>query len=134
MLTAIWHSFRRIPLWVQIWVVLILMPINFATLCFVAQPSGLWLAILAIGGMLPNAYIMASERGLSKLMALPHVLLWTPLCLLIGCLLYGHYAGTQLLSDGYRQFLIALLIIDVISLAFDFPDLYRWWRGDRAIA
>lgn len=134
MLVDIWKSFRRIPLWVQIWVAGILMPVNFLAVYFVNEPYGLWVAILAVGGMLPNAFILAAERGLSKLMALPHIFVWTPLCMLAAWLLYGHFSGETVLSDSYSCFLIALLVIDVISLAFDFPDGLKWVRGDRAIA
>lgn len=134
MLIDIWKSFRRIPLWVQIWVAGILMPINFLTLCFLNEPYGLWVAILAIGGMLPNGPILAIERGLSKMMAIPHIFVWTPLCLLVAWLLYGHYSGAGVLSDSYVCYLIALLVIDVISLGFDFPDGLKWLRGDRDIA
>jgi hypothetical protein len=134
MLIDIWRSFRRIPLWVQIWVAGILMPINFLAVLFFTENYGQWVAILAIAGMLPNAVILATERGLSKMMAIPHVLIWTPLCLLLAWLLYGHFNGGPVLSDNYAYYLMALLIIDVISLGFDFPDTLKWLRGDRAIA
>ena len=134
MLIDIWKSFRRIPLWVQIWVAGILMPINFLAVCFATEHYGHWVAVLAIGGMLPNAFILASERGLSKMMAIPHIMIWTPLCLLLAWLLYGHSSGGTELSDTYACYLIALLVIDSISLGFDFPDTLKWFRGDRAIA
>lgn len=134
MLFDIWKSFRRMPLWVQIWMTGILMPINFISLAFVSEPLGLWVAILAVGGMMPNAVIMAVERGLSSAMAIPHLFMWTPLCLLAAYLLYGHYNGGQVLSENYACFILALLIIDVISLAFDYPDTRKWLRGDRHIA
>lgn len=60
----IWQSYRSLPLWVQIWVFGILVPVNSAAIFFVFQPSGLWVALLAIGAMLPNIPIMLYERGL----------------------------------------------------------------------
>ena len=129
MVTDIWSSFRRMPGWVQIWVAFILAPVNVATLAMLAQPWGGWVAGLAIGGMLPNLAIMAYERGLSKLMALPHILIWTPLVIYLGALLAGSGA-----EGGISPFLAALFVVNAISLAFDFPDFIKWLRGDRAIA
>ncbi len=114
----------------QIWVALILVPVNVASLLFVTRPGGLLIAALAVGGMLPNIAIMFAERGLSKLMALPHVLIWTPLVIIIA-LTMSDCMGCE---RGYVNFLLLLLITDLVSLAFDFPDLWKWWKGDRAIA
>lgn len=108
---------------------LILVPVNVAALFFVALPWGWTVAALAIGGMLPNLPIMLGERGLSKRMALPHVVIWTPLVgLLIWLLAGGRVAGWQ------ATYLGLLLIVDAISLGFDFPDAVKWGRGDRDIA
>jgi len=130
MIIDIWNSFRRLPLWVQIWMCIILVPVNLATLAFISEPYGLLVAVLAIGGMLPNLGFMATERGLSKAMSLPHLVLWSPLVLLVAWILMTGGA----LDPNYLTFLWILLVIDVISLAFDFPDAWRWYKGDRAIA
>ena len=124
----IWRSFRAIPLWVQIWIVVLLMPINLATLAFWGQPNGALITVLAIGGMALNLPIMVVERGLSKLMSLPHVLLWTPLVVIVAVMIGGP------LDPAFKTFLWILLLLDVISLAFDFPDIWKWWKGDRSVA
>lgn len=131
MITDIWNSYRRMPMWVQIWVGLILIPINLLGLLFWNEPYGHWIAILSVGGMLPNLIFMALDRGFGKAMALSHVVIWTPLCLLITFLLYSHFSETLALSYDYVIFLTALLIIDVVSLYFDYPDSLKWLRGDR---
>lgn len=123
----IWSSFRSLPLWVQIWVALILVPINMAPLFFIDQPSGIMIAILAIIGIAPNIGVIIMERGFSKLMALPHLLPWS---ILIAILLINRPEGSQ----AYQIFLWALLIINTVSLLFDYPDAYKWWKGDRNIA
>jgi len=125
----IWNSFRRMPLWVQVWVALILVPVNMAPLFFLGQPYAIWVAVLSIGGLMPNLPIMLNDRGLSKLMALPHLVAWTPLVVLIGWLL-----ATGAPVGGYWVLLVVLLGVDLISLGFDFPDALKWWRGDRDIA
>ncbi len=123
----IWRSYRALPLWVQIWVSGILVPVNAAAIFFVLQPSGLWVAVLAIGAMLPNIAIMLHERGLSKMMAFPHLLPWSVLVL---WLLLAMPAG----SAAYGGYLWVLLAVDALSLGFDFPDAVKWLKGDRAIA
>jgi hypothetical protein len=124
----VWRSFRRLPMWVQVWVAVILVPVNMAALLFLSEPMGLWIAVLAVGGMLPNMVIMAVERGFSKAMALPHVLIWTVLVVLI---LWVRAAG---ISPGFRGYLTVLLLVDLVSLVFDYRDAAAWWKGDRAVA
>ena len=124
----IWSSFRRLPLAVQAWVALWLAPINIAALAFLGQRNGVLIAVLAIGGMAPNMFIMMRERGLSALMALPHLVIWTPLVVVA---LITLFSGV---GSGYAIFLVLLLITDVVSLVFDVKDFAAWRAGDRAIA
>ena len=128
MITEIFESFRRLPIAVQAWVALWLAPINIATLAFLGQTSGVLIAVLAIGGMAPNMVIMARERGLSALMALPHLVIWTPLVVVV---LITLFSGV---STGYAIFLVVLLVTDVISLIFDAKDFAEWRAGSRSIA
>lgn len=129
MFLDIYHSFRRLPLWVQLWVAVILVPVNLVSLAFVGAPGGILVAVLAIGGMLPNLVLMAAERGLSKAMSFPHLVLWGPLVAVLAGML-----ARQELSAGFATYLWLLLIIDAVSLGFDIPDALKWWRGDRDIA
>ncbi|SEM83116.1 hypothetical protein SAMN04488077_108141 [Roseovarius tolerans] len=128
MISEIWHSYRRLPLWVQAWVSVILVPVNTASLAFLSEPFGLWVAALAVGAMLLNGVMMLVERGFSKLMALPHVLIWTPMLGLVLWLL------AQEIAPDYRIYLLILLAVDVISLVFDVIDTRKWLSGDRKIA
>ena len=128
MISQIWHSYRRLPLWVQAWVSFILVPVNAASLAFLSEPWGLWLAAMAVGAMLLNGVIMLAERGFSKLMALPHVLIWTPMLGLVLWLL------AQDIAPAYRIYLLILLAVDVVSLIFDVIDTRKWVSGDRNIA
>ena len=130
MILEIWQSFRRISLWVQIWVVLILVPVNLLPLAYLDEPFGVWIAVLSVGGMLPNLVIMIAERGLSKRMALPHLLIWTPLVVMLGLLLQGDMG----VSVGFGTVLIMVFVIDLLSLVFDYIDSWKWWQGDRAIS
>lgn len=125
---AIWGSYRRLPLWVQIWVAVILVPVNAVSLVWWPAPMGAWVAGMAVGAMLLNGALMPIERGFSKLMALPHVVIWTPLLGVVLWLL------TQEITPGFRRYLLVLLIVDTISLVLDYADLRRWWSGDRSVA
>ncbi len=127
MIVDVYNSFRAMPLWVQVWVALILVPVNMASLFFVGQPMGIWIAVLAIGAMLPNLPVILYDRGFSKLMAIPHLLPWT---ILVVWLLVAMPEG----SVSYELYLWILLVINAISLGFDYPDAFKYWRGDRAPA
>ena len=126
----IWQSFRRMPVWVQIWVAIVLVPVNLAAVAFVAEPYGGWIALLAIGGMAPNLPIMLIERGFSRTMTWSHLLLWTPLVALVIWILVSQIG----LAGSYRMYLIVLLVVDLISLGFDYVDARKWLRGARAVA
>ena len=126
----IWSSFRRLPLWVQIWIAALLVPVNMLSLAFVGHASGFLVALLAIGGMAPNAGFMIYERGLSRAMSLSHLVFWTPLIVVI----IGIFRGPSDLALPFSAYLIVLLGVDLISLAFDIPDSWRWFKGKRQIA
>jgi len=125
-LLDIWHSFRSLPLWVQIWVGLILVPVNTATIVLITEPGSYLIPILAIGGMLPNAVLMFVERGFSKAMALSHVVLWIPLLVLL---------TIDIKSNSiFADYLMVLFAVDFISICFDLKDSRDWLKGDRKTA
>jgi len=126
----IWASFRALPLWVQLWVSLLLMPVNFASLMFLSAEGGGMIAFLAVGGMIPNAPILLWERGFSKLLAVPHILFWMPLLFIIILRLIG---GIDQGSDFYT-YLVILFITNTISIVFDLFDTWSWIRGERNVA
>ncbi|MBL4751402.1 MAG: hypothetical protein JKX71_12620 [Amylibacter sp.] len=125
-LLDIWRSFRSMPLWVQIWVGMILVPVNMATIVLITEPCCWLIPVLAIGGMVPNAVLMFVERGFSKAMALSHVLLWVPLLLLTGYEIA--------VNSIFGSYLIVLFVVDFISICFDLKDSRDWLKGDRGVA
>ena len=106
----VWDSFCRLPLWVQVWVGLVLVPANLLTLFFVRRKYGKWIAVLAVGGMLSNIPITLIERGMSKLMSLPHIIFWTPLCVFILWLLKGNFKSEEAMGRTFVYFLFLSLI------------------------
>ncbi len=121
-LARIQTSFFALPIWVQVWMMFILGPINLATLAFLSQPAGVLIATLALSGMIFTVSIVFAVGGFSKQAAAGHILPWTPLVLM---LIFARPDG----SAVYQAFLTALLIINVISLAFDFNDLRIWLKS-----
>ena len=126
LISDIWASFQALPTWVKIWMMLILVPINFASLFFLSEPTGGWVALLAIGAMIPNLPIMWQIRGFSKAMAPPHVVPWT---ILVGWLLFARPQA----SGVYATYLWVLLIVNSVSLLFDYTDSWQWLKGNRAV-
>lgn len=121
-LARIRQSFFDLPTWVQIWMMFILGPVNMATLAFLNQPAGVLIAALALSGMIITVAIVIAVGGFFKLAAAGHVLPWTPLVLI---LTFARPDGTAV----YQAFLTALLVINVISLAFDLNDLRIWLKS-----
>ena len=128
MIRDIWASYRDLPLWVQIWVSGWLAPVNIATVFFISEQNGLWLFLLMLAGIAPNLPIMIKARGMSDLMALPHLVAWP---LLLGLIVITLVQGT---TGAHAVFLVVLLITDVISLVFDAIDFNNWRNSDQAIA
>lgn len=119
----IWKSFLDMPLWVRVWTFLILVPINFSAVLFIEEPGAFLVASLAVAGVAFNAIPLWIERGFSNTMAISHVVLWIPLVIII----IIDLANSELvLRDNYRYFLMSLLLINLISLAFDIPDVFKW--------
>ncbi len=127
LLTDCLQSYRALPIWVQIWVMFILMPMNMASLYFIGEPMGLWVAFLANIAMMMNLPVMIRDRGFSKLMAVPHLIPWIAL---VALLLLWRPDVTGL----YDWYLTALLITNIISLFFDIPDAISWFGGSREVA
>lgn len=124
LIADIWHSLRALPLWVQIWTMGILVPVNLASILFIGEADGGWIAFLAIAGIAPNLPVMVIQRGFSRLMAFSHVVFWTPLVI---WLILFRPQGAQ----SYQLYLLLLIAADLISLGFDYGDVVRWWRGER---
>lgn len=123
----IWKSLRSLPLWVQIWVLGILVPVNGAAFFLTQWPTGeaaAWAAAFVVATNMP---IMYAYGGMTKLMSIPHLFAWFPL---------EYYAIARLGSAAGGELVYAWLVIGVngISLVFDVMDSWRWLRGDRAVA
>lgn len=131
-LIQVWTSFRHLPSWVQLWLGIILVPANAASLLLLDTPSGTWAAWAGLFVIATNIPIMLRDRGMSRLMALPHLLAWVPLHLALVVRLNGGVASIPL-SAAEQAFAIMILIINGVSLTFDVTDTWRWCRGERSV-
>lgn len=128
-LVDIWAWFLAMPLWVQVWVAVILFPANLASFFFLDEQFGiivmlLCFALLCTAWWLPNIFILFYEKGFSNLMALPHILPWAALIVLV-CTM------TPSLTDSFGIYLWLVTGINAISLAFDIPHAYHLLRRER---
>ena len=115
-------------MWVRLWVSLILVPVNLATLIFSEELSATLIMSLAVAGLAFNIIPMVLDRGFTSSMALPHVIFWLPLVVILFYLLF---VTDTTIPYYYRYFLLVLLICDTISLAMDIPDSIRWLKDKR---
>lgn len=131
-LQRIWHSYRSLPLWVQVWVGGILAPVNALSFLQLHTLSGQWAAWAALFVVVTNVPIMWLEQGMSKLMSVPHLLAWLPLQVALLARLAGQL-GTTPLQPFEQPLILALLLTNGISLVFDAIDSVRWFKGDRTV-
>lgn len=128
-LSACHRSFLALPRWVQIWVGVVLVPVNALPFFFLDTPTGRVAALAAMFVVLTNLPIMLIERGMSRLMAVPHLLAWLPLLPYLAARLVFQ----QPLARSEMLLAIALVVVNSTSLVFDTLDTWRWICGKRDI-
>lgn len=127
-----WASFRSLPGWVQFWVGCILVPVNAASFAMLDTGSGRAIAAAALLVVATNVPIMLWARGMTKLMAVPHLLIWGPLQWFLLSKI-TQISGADAMPPLELIYVSAMLLVNGISLAFDALDSWRWLKGDRAV-
>lgn len=130
--SAVWRSWQSLPVWVRIWVGGILVPANAAAFFMTHTPMGKAAAIAAIFVILTNVPIMLYEGGMSRMMAMPHLVAWIPLSIYIIARLLV-FSNSPAMGKEELIFAIIILVVNGISLIFDTVDTIKWWRGKRDI-
>lgn len=131
-LMVAWASYRRMPLWVQLWVGLILFPANALSFFLLDTWFGYYAAWAAAFVFLTNMPIMYFCRGMSRLMAVPHLFGWIPLEIL-GVMRLFEQIGPSPIPPMECAFVSLIVIVNGISLVFDFNDTNKWIQGDRQV-
>jgi hypothetical protein len=124
-----WASFRALPVWVQWWVGGLLIPVNALPFFLLDTPTGRLGAAASLVVVMSNVPVMLAERGMSRLLSIPHLIAWIPLCV---ALLLRAFSGDPI-ENWERALLFALLAVNGVSLLFDAIDSWRWLRGDREV-
>lgn len=128
-ITRIVKSCFALPKWVFIWVFFILVPANFSGIFLLSYETGFWVAVLGMGGIMPNLVFLYLNGGMSKVLAIPHLIFWIPL----HCILYILWATRPEMSSFEQNYLLLIASINTISLVFDFYDARQWYKGKRDV-
>lgn len=122
-------SFNALPTWVRIWVGGVLVPANTVPFLFLHTATGQAAAWAALFVAVTNVPIMLQQRGMSRLMSVPHLLAWIPLVAWLAL----RFAGPTPLSSAETALAWLLVIVNSLSLVFDVVDSWRWFAGARDI-
>ena len=114
----------RMPIQVQLWVVA-LVGANIVAPLFFLQHLEAQLTLVA--GLLGLALmsILTGRFGFSRIVGLGHIA-WLPLIVFL-----ISSVGETTASSPFGLWIWSVIILDSISLAFDFVDAARFYRGDR---
>lgn len=123
---ALMQSMQALPQWVQIWIV-VLAVMNTLSLFFLRHAAGrlvfvVWLIVIGV-----NAWLMMKYGGFTRAMSFVH-LLWIPMIIWLGGM-RRRDSDTGLL----RSWLVLLVLVNCISLAFDALEIVRWLAGARGL-
>lgn len=118
-LAEIWHGFMDMPLWVKLWMGVMIVSNGIMPLMFiehiVAQIT--FLSIFMAG---PLAYVIVKSVGFNKFLGLMHAP-WVPMVYLQAYTLY-----TTEITGSFIMWLSASLVISLISLVFDILDVMQY--------
>jgi len=128
-LARIFKSLFAMPVWVIVWMLGFLIPANLSGLFLLDYVSGFWVALLGATAIAINAVIVFANGGFSKVLAIPHLVFWVPLQVI---LLYRYFTVPDM-SNFEQNYILVVLIINGVSLVFDIFDTKEWLRGNRDV-
>lgn len=129
-LDRIHDSYRRLPMWMRLWIALVLIPVNAAGFFMLHTASGHVVAWAGAFVLATNGITLWHYASLNRALALPHLLAWVPLQALLVARLIGGWGPDALEWD---EWLLAVVVLTVNSVAlfFDTVASLRWWRDRR---
>jgi len=128
-LARIFKSLFAMPVWVIVWMLGFLIPANLSGLFLLDYVSGFWVALLGATAIAINAVIVFANGGFSKVLAIPHLVFWVPLQVI---LLYRYFTVPDV-SNFEQNYILVVFIINGVSLVFDIFDTKEWLRGNRDV-
>lgn len=108
----------------------VLVPANAAPFFLLDTMSGRAGALASTIVVAGNVPLMLSQRGMSRLLSVPHLLAWTPLV----AMLAARLLFAKDMTPAETVLATVLLVVNGISLLFDTVDAWRWLCGQREIA
>lgn len=118
----------RLPLWVRLWLALVLVPVNAAAFFLRDTPTGHRASLAAVFIAAVNGPAIIIQRGWGKSLAVPHLIVWIPLLVFAARRMREPDA-----SRRERAYATTLLIVNGVSVIFDALDTWRWLRGEREV-
>jgi hypothetical protein len=119
------------PQWVQLWCAF-MAAVFIATVVILLIPKPTRLdALIILAVNIANAYAVLwlfDRQGYTRMIALPHLMLWTPLLIY----LWRRLADPAIRAPC-RQLLWLYIATFAVSLAFDYADVGRYLLGERAL-
>lgn len=106
----------------------VLLPANSLRLFLLQYPGARMVAIAAVLALGSNMLLMYGYAGFTRLMALPHLLVWGPLQVMLPMYLM---ASTPTADEV--MYISLILAVNGISLLFDALDSWRWLQGERQL-
>ena len=131
---AVGFSWMRMKTWIKIWLFALNAVFLFALFYWPSELAQIVLAAYFASAPLLLAFVIA-QRGLTRLLSIAHLIPWLPLMAYLVLRLTSDMAGVQTTPEsdsGLFAYTVVLTLSVAVCLAFDFYDLVRWLRGDRA--
>ena len=107
--------------------VAILAPMNMVGFVFWDHEAGRIGFVLGLMGAAPGLIFIWLERGFSKILSLVHIPAWTIMVPWLAMIMLGENPAV----GGTAFYAVALIAVNAVSLVFDYPAAWRWWKGDR---
>lgn len=124
----IFGSLFSLPVWVIVWMLAFLIPANLSGFLYLDTISGRWIAGLGGGALLINTVLVLMNGGFSRVLAIPHLILWGPLEIVLILRAVSAEMGPEEL-----WLVVTVMVINGISLVFDIIDTRRWYSGERDV-
>lgn len=117
------------PQWVQLWMNWLLVGAFILPVILIfwkqSRMAALFSVLAAIGSGAGVMWLFA-QLGYVKIIGLPHLIFWTPLCFY----LYRQIKRVDMPIWPKRIMMVVLATI-VVALVFDYADVIRWLLGER---
>ena len=123
---TLFEHFFASPPWLLVWLN-ILGIVNFGAIIFAIKD---WRARMVLIAMIINLIFMSAlfaKFGYTRILGLSHIIMWTPLLIYLW---KNRKAHPERVWTG--RYILAVLVINGISLVVDYIDVIRYILGDRA--